>query len=76
MVRALAPALDRVVCTELPAEALAAQGRPGAASSSAAELAAALRRGGPAGGGPAGLSPRRCAVPASSPPRLPAGRSS
>ena len=40
MVRALAPALDRVVCTELPAEALAAQGRPGAASSSAAELAA------------------------------------
>ena len=40
MVRALAPALDRAVCTVLPAEALAAQGRPGAASHPAAELAA------------------------------------
>lgn len=40
MVRALAPALDRVVCTELPTGALAAQGRPGAASHPAGELAA------------------------------------
>ncbi len=39
MARALAPALDRAVCTELPAEALDRQGRPGAASHSAAELA-------------------------------------
>ncbi len=40
MARALAPVLDRVVCTVLPAEALAASGRPGAASHPAAELAA------------------------------------
>lgn len=40
MVRALAPVLDRAVCTELPAGALSAQGRPGAASHPAAELAA------------------------------------
>jgi dihydrofolate synthase/folylpolyglutamate synthase len=39
MARALAPALDRVVCAELPAAALERQGRPGAASHSAAELA-------------------------------------
>jgi dihydrofolate synthase/folylpolyglutamate synthase len=39
MARALAPALDRVVCAELPAEALERQGRPGAASHSATELA-------------------------------------
>ena len=41
MVRALAPVLDRAVCTELPVEALSAQGRPGAASHPAAELARA-----------------------------------
>jgi folylpolyglutamate synthase/dihydropteroate synthase len=35
MVRALAPALDRVVCTELPP---AVAGRPGAVSHPAAEL--------------------------------------
>ena len=40
MVAALAPALDRVVCTELPAAALEGHGRPGARSRSAAELAA------------------------------------
>jgi dihydrofolate synthase/folylpolyglutamate synthase len=40
MVRALAPALDRAVCTELPGAALEAQGRPGARSHSATELAA------------------------------------
>ncbi len=40
MARALAPALHRVVCAELPEEALAARGRPGAASHPAAELAA------------------------------------
>ncbi len=39
MARALAPVLDRAVCAELPAEALSAQGRPGAASHPAAELA-------------------------------------
>jgi dihydrofolate synthase/folylpolyglutamate synthase len=41
MVRALAPVLERAVCTELPAAALEAHGRPGAASRPAAELAAA-----------------------------------
>jgi dihydrofolate synthase/folylpolyglutamate synthase len=40
MVRALAPVLDRVVCTELPSEALEAHGRPGAASRPAGELVA------------------------------------
>jgi dihydrofolate synthase/folylpolyglutamate synthase len=40
MVAALAPALERVVCAELPAAALESQGRPGAASRPAAELAA------------------------------------
>ncbi|MDQ2631734.1 MAG: Mur ligase family protein [Actinomycetota bacterium] len=39
MVAALAPALDRVVCTELPATALEGHGRPGARSRPAAELA-------------------------------------
>ena len=46
MVRALAPVLDRAVCTELPAEALSAQGRPGAASHPATELAAACEAAG------------------------------
>jgi len=41
MVRALAPALERAVCTELPRAALLAQGRPGARSRPAAELVAA-----------------------------------
>lgn len=40
MVAALAPVLDRAVCTELPAAALEGHGRPGARSRSAAELAA------------------------------------
>jgi dihydrofolate synthase/folylpolyglutamate synthase len=40
MVAALAPVLDRVVCTELPAAALEGHGRPGAQSRPAAELAA------------------------------------
>jgi dihydrofolate synthase/folylpolyglutamate synthase len=43
MLRALAPALERVVCTELPAGALEAHGRPGAASHPAAELLAACQ---------------------------------
>jgi dihydrofolate synthase / folylpolyglutamate synthase len=46
MVRALAPALDRSVCTELPAAALEGHGRPGARSLAAAELAAACERAG------------------------------
>jgi dihydrofolate synthase/folylpolyglutamate synthase len=41
MVRALAPALEHVVCTELPRGALEAQGRPGAASWPAADLVTA-----------------------------------
>jgi dihydrofolate synthase/folylpolyglutamate synthase len=41
MVAALAPTLERAVCTELPAAALEGHGRPGARSRSAAELAAA-----------------------------------
>ena len=40
MVAALAPVLDRVVCTELPAAALEGHGRPGARSRPAAELEA------------------------------------
>ena len=40
MIAALAPVLDRVVCTELPAAALEGHGRPGARSHPAAELAA------------------------------------
>jgi dihydrofolate synthase/folylpolyglutamate synthase len=39
MIRALAPALDRVVCSELPAGSLEARGLPGAASHRAADLA-------------------------------------
>lgn len=39
MVAALAPALERAVCTELPQAALEGHGRPGARSRSAAELA-------------------------------------
>lgn len=38
MVAALAPALGFVICTELPATALAGHGRPGARSRPAAEL--------------------------------------
>jgi dihydrofolate synthase/folylpolyglutamate synthase len=41
MVAALAPALDRAVCAELPAGALEGHGRPGARSRPAAELVAA-----------------------------------
>jgi dihydrofolate synthase/folylpolyglutamate synthase len=41
MVRALAPVLDRAVCTELPREALEGHGRPGAHSRLAEELVAA-----------------------------------
>ena len=41
MVAALAPALDRAVCTELPPQALEGHGRPGAASRPATELHAA-----------------------------------
>lgn len=46
MVTALAPALDRVVCAELPAAALEGHGRPGARSRPAAELAAACEAAG------------------------------
>ena len=46
MIAALAPALDRAVCTELPAAALEGHGRPGARSRPAAELAAACAEAG------------------------------
>jgi dihydrofolate synthase / folylpolyglutamate synthase len=46
MVRALAPVLERAICTELPATALEGHGRPGAASRSAEDLAAACERAG------------------------------
>ena len=39
MIGALAPVLDRAICTELPAVALEGHGRPGARSRSARELA-------------------------------------
>jgi dihydrofolate synthase/folylpolyglutamate synthase len=53
MVRALAPALERVVCTELPPRALESHGRPDARSRPAAELAAACEAAGlPAEGEP------------------------
>jgi dihydrofolate synthase/folylpolyglutamate synthase len=41
MIAKLAPVLERVVCTEIPAAALAGHGRPGARSRGAEELAAA-----------------------------------
>jgi dihydrofolate synthase/folylpolyglutamate synthase len=41
MIEALAPVLERAVCTELPAAALEGHGRPGARSRPAGELAAA-----------------------------------
>lgn len=44
MIAALAPALDRAVCTELPAAALEGHGRPGARPRPAAELLAACER--------------------------------
>jgi dihydrofolate synthase/folylpolyglutamate synthase len=46
MVRALAPALELAVCTELPRAALEAHGRPGSASRPAAELLAACKEAG------------------------------
>jgi dihydrofolate synthase/folylpolyglutamate synthase len=46
MVAALAPALDAAVCTEVPAVALRSQGRPGARSRAAAELAALFEQAG------------------------------
>ncbi|HEU4707630.1 MAG TPA: cyanophycin synthetase [Solirubrobacterales bacterium] len=45
-VAALAPALDRAVCTELPPAALEGHGRPGAHARSAADLAAACEEAG------------------------------
>jgi len=46
MVRALAPALERAVCTQLDPAALAARGLPGVASHSAAKLARACEEAG------------------------------
>jgi dihydrofolate synthase / folylpolyglutamate synthase len=53
MIAALAPALERAVCTELPQAALEDHGRPGARSRPAAELAALCE----AAGVPAGAQP-------------------
>jgi dihydrofolate synthase/folylpolyglutamate synthase len=46
MVRALTPALELAVCTELPRRALERHGRPGARPHAASELVAACRRAG------------------------------
>jgi dihydrofolate synthase/folylpolyglutamate synthase len=46
MVRALAPVLERAVCTELPRRALEGHGRPGARSRDADELVAACEAAG------------------------------
>jgi len=46
MVAALAPVLDRAVCTELPAAALEGHGRPGARSRPSGELAAVCEQAG------------------------------
>ncbi|MGN6255292.1 MAG: bifunctional folylpolyglutamate synthase/dihydrofolate synthase [Solirubrobacterales bacterium] len=46
MVAALAPALERAVCAELPVAALEGHGRPGARSRPAAELASLCERAG------------------------------
>jgi dihydrofolate synthase/folylpolyglutamate synthase len=46
MIAALAPALARAICTELPAAALEGHGRPGAHSRPAAELVAACEQAG------------------------------
>jgi len=46
MVAALAPVLDRAVCTELPSSALEGHGRPGARSRPAADLVAACEAAG------------------------------
>jgi dihydrofolate synthase/folylpolyglutamate synthase len=46
MIAALAPALERAVCTELPAAALEGHGRPGARSRPATELMAACKQAG------------------------------
>jgi len=46
MIAALAPVLERAVCTELPAAALEGHGRPGARSRPAVELVAACEQAG------------------------------
>jgi dihydrofolate synthase / folylpolyglutamate synthase len=46
MIAALAPVLERVVCTELPSTALEGHGRPGAHSRPASELVAACEEAG------------------------------
>jgi len=46
MIAALGPALERVVCTELPVAVLEGHGRPGARSHPAADLAAACEKAG------------------------------
>ena len=46
MIAALAPVLERAICTELPTAALEGHGRPGAHSRPAAELAAACSEAG------------------------------
>ena len=70
MVAALAPALERAVCTEIPASALKGHGRPGGRSRPAAELLAACE----AAGLPADVEPdferalRQATALASEPP--------
>jgi dihydrofolate synthase/folylpolyglutamate synthase len=70
MIAALAPVLERAVCTEIPAAALEGHGRPGARSRPASELAAACEQ----TGLPAEVEPdfetalRRAVTLASEPP--------
>ena len=73
MVAALAPALERAVCTELPAAALAGHGRPGARSRPGGGAGGALRGGRARGRGGAGASRRRCAAPPRWPREPPEG---
>ncbi|HET7418072.1 MAG TPA: cyanophycin synthetase [Solirubrobacterales bacterium] len=70
MVAALAPSLERAVCTELPTAALEGHGRPGARSRPAAELASACEAAGlPAEAEPDfGAALRRARILASAPP--------
>ena len=70
MVAALAPALERAVCSELPAAALEGHGRPGARSLPAADLAALCEQAGLAAEAEPGFDAalRRARAIASEPP--------
>ncbi|HET8565465.1 MAG TPA: cyanophycin synthetase [Solirubrobacterales bacterium] len=71
MIAALAPVLERAVCTELPAAALQGHGRPGARSRPAGELVAACEEAGLAAEAEPGFEAalRRASSLASGPPQ-------